>query len=130
MYIVIHKLSQIYINYPFSFIHYYLLFYMKPDTISIIIYDITDILFQTHSLKVKTETFRLHLFSGPLGSTTPIFSVLKVGARGRERCCTFHYLSRTDSIKPNLQFSFVNFGLLALEGSTFTRIFLFIKNNT
>ena len=40
-----------------------------------------------------------------------IFSVenwipLKPVLGGRERCCTFHNLSWTDSIKPSLQFSF------------------------
>ena len=35
-----------------------------------------------------------------------------------ERCCTFHCLSLTNSIKPNLQFAFLYFGLV--KGSTFT----------
>ena len=33
-----------------------------------------------------------------------------------------HYISWTDSIKQSLQFSFINFGLIALERSTFSRI--------
>ena len=36
---------------------------------------------------------------------------------------TFYYLSWTDSIKPSLQFSFLNFGLVTLEGSTFYQNF-------
>ena len=42
-------------------------------------------------------------------------------------CCTFHWLSWTDSIKPSLQFSFLYFGVVALKGLTFTRNF--ITNN-
>ena len=52
----------------------------------------------------------------------------------RERCCTFHYISWTDSIQPGLQFASFYFGLFALEGSTFSRFFfkllvLFFINN-
>ena len=51
------------------------------------------------------------------------WSNAKACARRREGCCIFHYLSRTDSIKPILQFSITNFGFVAFEGSFFTRIF-------
>ena len=43
-------------------------------------------------------------------------------ARGCERCCTFHYLSWTDSIKPGLQFSFFILVWLLSRDRLFTRI--------
>ena len=61
----------------------------------------------------------------------PVLLVLKIEylwsrCWGRERCCTFLYLSWRDSMKPSLQFSFLYFGLVALEGRLFTRIFIAI----
>ena len=47
---------------------------------------------------------------------------LKPVLGGHERCCTFHYLSWTDLIKPSIQFSFLDFALVPLEGYTFTRL--------
>ena len=77
---------------------------------------------------VKSQSSRLHL------SVVTFFLVLReqclqyfkcwelntaqAGARGRERCCTFHWL------KPSLQFSPFLIGLVALEVSTFTRSFI------
>ena len=34
-------------------------------------------------------------------------STSQAGARGRERCCTFHYLSWTDSINPSLKLLYI-----------------------
>ena len=49
-------------------------------------------------------------------------------ARVLKRCCTFYHLSWTGSIKPTLQFSFINFDSFALEGSsTFTIIHFFLN---
>ena len=71
-------------------------------------------------------------FSSPSWSMIPIHLVLstaQAGAKGRERCCTcercctFHYLSRIDSIKPDLHFSFFIFGMVAFEESTFHQNF-------
>ena len=58
---------------------------------------------------VQTSSQCCYIFSWPSGSMTPIHLVLRIEYRfrGRDRCCTFHYLSRTDSIKPSLQFSFL-----------------------
>ena len=73
--------------------------------------------------------FMSHDFLPPLNVATPIshksFNTAQDSARGRESCCIFHYLSCTDSIKPSLQFSFLYFGLVALEESTFPKIFKF-----
>ena len=41
---------------------------------------------------------------------------LKPVLGGVEKCQTFHYLLCTDSIKPSLQFSYLYFHLVALEG--------------
>ena len=43
---------------------------------------------------------------------------------GHERCCTFQYLSWTDSVKPSLQFSFFILVWLLSRGRLFTRIFI------
>ena len=40
-----------------------------------------------------------------------------------ERCCNFHYISCTDSIKPGLQFSFFILVWLLSRDRIFTRIF-------
>ena len=43
-------------------------------------------------------------------------------AGGHERCCTFHYLSWTDSIKPGLQFSLFILVWLLSRDRLFTRM--------
>ena len=49
-------------------------------------------------------------------------STAQASSRGRERCCTFHYLSWTDSIKTGLQFSFFTLVWSLSMDRLFTRI--------
>ena len=58
----------------------------------------------------KSSDFITVLLNFPFSSAsmTPINLELKIEYRlWHERCCTFHYLSGTDSIEPSLQFSFL-----------------------
>ena len=85
-------------------------------------------------------TFIVHVLQLCTLKRKLVFMILRINAKDvsvdKEQvlhsCLHFHYLSLTDSIKPSLQFSFLYFGLVALEGSTFTRIvsILFIFQNT
>ena len=63
----------------------------------------------------QTSSRCCYFFSGPSGSMTQIHLVLRIKYRykGRETCCTFHYLQWTDLI--SLQFSFLYFGLVVLR---------------
>ena len=40
-------------------------------------------------------------------SRIPLKAELGGGGGGGENCCTFHYFSQTDSIKPSLLFSYI-----------------------